>query len=556
MCIPVNVIAGNASPPIKDPGLSEKALRKSQPDYSPGPKRERELIESPATEATSATGPSFFIREIVVEGNALLPDDAVAAIVDVGAGRELTLGELKQITNQITMAYAEAGYLLVRAYLPQQEITDGRVTINILQGLVADISVTGNQQYTSDSITGTLDEFIDTTTLTESLLERSLLNLNDVYGVTARAVLTAGPRTGTTDMIINVEEGRRYRISLDADNFGSEFTGENRYGLSGQIASLFRFGDELSIRGLTTNGEQDYINAAYRIPLLGLNTYLHANYIYANQQLGANLTPLAAKGESNIGSLSLSHYWQRTRNHEVAFNGGVAVRFFNNDLLGTKTSDDRLANLFVSVNGFFNDRFNARTYYGIKLQKGLTETDRGDVLNSRLNGRGNGLIASFNLTRYQPALWLDSYFVLKAEGQLADRRMLSPDLYAAGGMGTVRGYPLAEIVGDNAYLLSAEYVLPLPIKNSLIEGWPGLNKMVSLFGFIDHSGVFTNQRLPGETNKFITGAGVGIRLNIEPPGKQLPNISFMMAYGKPVLGSQTPSDGEDGIFYLGGILSY
>jgi hemolysin activation/secretion protein len=555
MFLPLMVYAAG-NPAVQDPGVSEKALRQSQPDYTPRQDDTPELIESDTPEVSDASGPAFFVNQIMIEGNTLLPEAVITDIVEMGDGRELNLGELKLMVNRITRAYTEAGYFLVRAYLPPQEITDGRVTINILQGQIANISASGNEFFASNDITASLVGIADSTMLTESQLEHFLLNLNDVYGVTARGVMKPGTTTGTTDMVVNVEESRPYKISLDADNFGSVFTGENRYGVSALAGSVFKFGDEVNFRGITSNGNQDYLNVAYRLPVIGLNTYLEASYVYSNQQLGSNLTVLQAKGDSNIATLGLSHYWQRTRTHEIAFDAGVSVRLYKNEQLATKTSDDRLVNLFIGVNGFFNDRFRARTYYDVKLQTGLTERDQSDPFNSRLNGRGNALIASMSLTRYQGVPLLDSYLVLKLTGQIADRRVLSPDLYAAGGMGTVRGYPLAEISGDNAIFLSSEYIVPVPFKKTLIDGLPPVNEMLSLFAFIDHSTTFANQRVSGEVDQSITGAGFGLRVNIEPDSKQLPNIDFMAAYAAPVLGSQTPSDDNNSVFYLGVVMTY
>ncbi|HIM06922.1 MAG: hypothetical protein ABGY08_06620 [Gammaproteobacteria bacterium] len=69
------------------------------------------------------------------------------------------------------------------------------------------------------------------------------------------------------------------------------------------------------------------------------------------------------------------------------------------------------------MNGFFDDSLRARTYYDLKLQTDFTERDKGDALNLRLNGRGNAVIGSASLTRYQAIPVLDSYIVLKLSGQ-------------------------------------------------------------------------------------------------------------------------------------------
>ncbi|VAW52328.1 hypothetical protein MNBD_GAMMA05-175 [hydrothermal vent metagenome] len=539
------VVVHAVGPAVKNSGVSEKALRQSQPDYRLQKNETPTLIESEISDVPEITGPSLFINKIIVEGNSLLPEALIADIVEIGDGREMSLGELKFMVNRISHAYAKAGYVLVRAYLPQQEIVDGRVTIEVLQGKIASISASDSERYASDDIVESFNGLVGSDTLTADELQHSLLNLNDVVGISARSVLKAGVTTGATDMVVNVEEKRPYKISLDADNFGSEFTGENRYGVTALAGSMFTFGDELMFRGVTSNGEQNYINLLYRLPVIGLNTFVNASYVYSNQQLGSNLAPLKAKGDSNISTLSVSHYWKRTRSYEIAFDVGFSDRSYNNEQLGITTSDDHLANLFVGVKGFFDDSFRARTYYSVLLQAGLTGGDTSDPLNSRLNGRSDAVIGLVNLTRYQGVPVLDSYFVLKASGQWADRRVLSPDLYAAGGMGTVRGYPLAEIAGDNAVLISAEYIVPFPYKKS-----------ISLFTFIDHGATFVNEPLLGEKDKNITGAGFGVRVNIMPSNNSMPSVDLMATYATPVLGSQTPSDDSSSVFYLGGVVTY
>ena len=146
--------------------------------------------------------------------------------------------------------------------------------------------------------------------------------------------------------------------------------------------------------------------------------------------------------------------------------------------------------------------------------------------------------------------------MMKALGQMASGRVLSPDLFIAGGMGTVRGYPLAEITGDDGYLVSLEYVLPFPFKVSIPSTSLNLNQLLSFFGFIDHSRVFVINPQPGERDIGITGVGAGLRLNIPKIKDNYPAVSFAVTYGAPAPFSQRTSDGSNGILYFGGLISY
>ena len=75
-----------------DPGIIEKSLRKSRPEFQPPPEEvvpdiqvedSRELIDAGA-------GPTFFVREIKVVGNALISTEDLAPLLDIGEGDDMT----------------------------------------------------------------------------------------------------------------------------------------------------------------------------------------------------------------------------------------------------------------------------------------------------------------------------------------------------------------------------------------------------------------------------------------------------------------------------------
>ena len=144
----------------------------------------------------------------------------------------------------------------------------------------------------------------------------------------------------------------------------------------------------------------------------------------------------------------------------------------------------------------------------------------------------------------------------KLEGQWASDRVLSPDQIFIGGVGTVRGFPISEFAGDHGYNLTVEYIIPLPWKIPLgFLGGRTMDKIVSVFGFIDHGEIFVENAQPGESGQSISGAGGGLRINI-PRIESDPALSFNLSYAVPVFGSPDPTDGSSGTVYVGGVLSW
>ena len=99
---------------------------------------------------------------------------------------------------------------------------------------------------------------------------------------------------------------------------------------------------------------------------------------------------------------------------------------------------------------------------------------------------------------------LNSYFMLKFTGQVSNTRGLPSALFAVGGMGTVRGYPISANSGDMGYNVSAEYTVPF-----LAKDFPKM-QTVSFITFLEHGQIYVRDPQPGEIDQHITGAGGGL----------------------------------------------
>lgn len=70
----------------------------------------------------------------------------------------------------------------------------------------------------------------------EQTLERTLLKLNDIMGVTVRSLLKPGELPGASNLVLEVKESQYYYYGIDGDNFGSRFTGGNRLGVTAAVS--------------------------------------------------------------------------------------------------------------------------------------------------------------------------------------------------------------------------------------------------------------------------------------------------------------------------------
>jgi hemolysin activation/secretion protein len=550
-------------PSAAESGISIKSLQKSQSRLLVAPKTEtgQIIIKDSRKLIDPGEGPSYLVKKVEIEGNTLFDDKTLAPIIDIGGEMSMTLGIMSLIANEITAFYSKEGYFLAEAYIPQQELKSGVVKIKINEGQLGKIILTGNEKAKTDDILKRLTAIKEQPILKEQTLERPLLELNDITGVGATAVLKPGEKVGTTDLVVEIKETPPYTFSFDVDNFGSRFTGINRMGVSATWDSALTLGDKFFFRGVKSDKDQDLAQFSYQFPLndRGDRTLRFA-YTFSEQSLGDNLIPLNAGGRTNIFNAELAQVLYRTRESQFKVRFGFDLKNFKNFQLGQDTSRDHIRDFYVGLGGNVGDSLLGKTYYDFQLQRGFSGTSQKSALPSRSDGDAQLTSLQANLTRFQGTKLWNSYFILKANGQLVDDRALSPDLFAIGGYGSVRGFPLAEQSGDFGYNLAAEYVLPFPSKYPVGIENLNVNQIFFLTAFLEHGKVFVRDRQVGELDESITGGGFGLQINIPRNGiccgpDYRPPLNFALSYGVPLSGP-SPTDASSGIVYASGSIGF
>ena len=85
---------------------------------------------TPPPEIQARDGMSVKVKTIRFAGNSLLGEPQLSAAVADFVNRELDFAGLQRVADAVAAAYREAGWL-VRAYLPEQDISEGVVTVQV-----------------------------------------------------------------------------------------------------------------------------------------------------------------------------------------------------------------------------------------------------------------------------------------------------------------------------------------------------------------------------------------------------------------------------------------
>lgn len=550
------VMAQLVIPDAGKSGVSEKFLVPA-PSLKPPekPKPPVIIIEDSRELEDAGGGPSFFVKRIEISGNTIFSTKDLAPFTDIGDGMEMTLGLLMLMAQEISAFYSEKGYFLTQAYIPQQELKDGVVKIIVSEGKLDKIEVKGNKRYKAQDIILRMKRVKDEPAVSEQTLERTLNELNETMGVTVKSILRPGDLPGTSNLILDVAERPPYTYSFDSDNFGSRFTGKNRFGLNVSAGNTLFFGDQIFVRGMRSDLGQISLSPSYLLPLNSYGSTLKLGFAYSEQKLGESLTALNAGGNSQLYNIEVAHPVHRTKTSQFKIRLVVDYKYFHNTMLGETSTEDKILDAYVGFGGSFSDRFMGNNFFDIKVQRGIKNFNENPAFISRAGGSANNIVSHLDASRFQGTGFFNTYFMMKFAGHVADRRGFSPDIFSVGGFGSVRGFTLGEYSGDKGFTASLDYVIPVPWKLPLgIEGLT-LDRVLSVSSFIDHGQNFFINPIAGELHRSIIGVGTAISLNIPKLKEWTPASTFSVGYASAHLGP-LPADGNAKTLYFNGLLSY
>ncbi len=168
------------------------------------------------------------MREIRVIGSTIFSAEELAKVTAPYVNREVTSEDLEALRVALTLLYVNNGYVNSGAILPDQTVTEGVVTYQIIEGRLSAVDVEGNRWFRSSYFQKRF--FLDAgPPLNVNALQRRLqLLLEDSRIQRLNAELKPGLKPGEGILDVRVEERTPYRLLSEYNNYQSPSVGENR----------------------------------------------------------------------------------------------------------------------------------------------------------------------------------------------------------------------------------------------------------------------------------------------------------------------------------------
>lgn len=386
-----------------------------------------------------------------IEGNHSLPTEALLAQLQDFTGKTLTLPELYEAAERLTVYYREQGYLVSRAYLPAQEIDDnGIITIAIAEGRYGQITLTNQSRLRDFVPRSMMGQLTSGDAVTLKPLERQVLLFDDLPGIRASSSLAAGREPGQSDLTVTLKDEPRLSGAVTMDNYGNRHTGEYRMGTQLDVASPLGLGDAFSLYLLGTDEEQLYYMARYDLPVGPWGTRVGLSASKMDYELGGDFDDLDATGTADTIALFVTHPWLRSRNLNMRSLLQVERKDLSDELLdGLIVTDKTSENVTLGLSGDWRDTFGGGgvNAFNVSWVQGHL---RGDSID-----RGSFGKLQFSLLRLQ-YLTNQLSFYTALQGQWTDGNLDSSEHLSLGGPYTIRGYPAGEASADEGLLGTLE----------------------------------------------------------------------------------------------------
>lgn len=451
-------------------------------------------------------GAAIMVKQFEFEGNTVVPSDVLVKLIEGSGGKELTLGEIQEVADKISNYYHQQGFFLAKAYLPRQEIAEGKVKIQILEGKYDKIGL-HNTSRTSDATIQRILNTVSTDDVVErSTLERKLLIISDLPSVEVKSTLKPGTRVGTTALDVDTSQKNLVTGYMDADNYGNKYTGTNRMGVTVNVNSPLGIGDQLTTRVMTSETKQHYGRIAYQAPVGGSGLQMGASYSEMDYRLGREFGDFDAHGNSRIASVYGLYPIIRTRQSNL----NATLQFDNTvlkddvDLFESK-SKKTINSWTLGLSGSaYDDYFGGGlNSFSVNYHAGVLNIQSDDVktiddLSARSDGHFNSIDGMISRTqKITDKLNLTG----KLSGQVGDNNLDSSQKFDIGGSSAVRAFKQGDSSGDMGWLAN------LDLRYSLTDH-------VVLNTFYDYGHVRYNQDAWDTGNNKATRAGTGVGVDI------------------------------------------
>ncbi|MFN4628215.1 ShlB/FhaC/HecB family hemolysin secretion/activation protein [Klebsiella pasteurii] len=392
--------------------------------------------------------PCFAISQVILQGAEALPhwlplqrqkNNVIGRCLG-GKGINLLMAQLQNIL-------IDRGYITSRILAPQQDLKSGVLRLVVMPGYIREARLTAQSDdylWLASAFPATDGKLLDLRDI-----EQGLENLQRLPTVQASMEIVPGEMPGQSDIVINRQQERFWRVDASLDDSGSNATGRYQGNLTLSLDNPLALSDLFYLSGshnLDGNGGKSSKNLTghYSVPLGYWQFLLTASqYDYVQTVAGAN-GDYQYSGKSKNVDFQLSRVLHRSGSQKTTLSADVLAREQQNFINDTEIAVQRRQTAAWKL-GLQHRHYlgNATLDGGVSYQRG-TRWFGAQPAPEEQWGEATALskILQFNAQLNLPfALGGQRFrFTSRYQRQMSSTALTSPDMFSIGNRWTVRGF--------------------------------------------------------------------------------------------------------------------
>ena len=490
--------------------------------------------------------PRFTVHAYVVEGNTLIPQEALDALLRPFTGEQRDFGDIQRALETLQAAYQERGYSAVRVLVPEQDIRAGRVMLRVVEAKVREVRIQSNKFFDDANLRASIPSLVAGQAPNTREIGRNIQLANENPQKQVSVTLESAGEPGQIDATIRAQDYDPQRFSVSLDNTGNPQTGNLRLGFAYQHANIANSDAVFTGQVVIAPENVDKVGiygAGLRVPFYGHNSILDVFAGYSDVDSGTVQGLFNVAGKGMIAGARYTYMLPRLPGYEHRALVGVDYRNYDNDVVLTGTTPALVPDYVVKpwslgYAGKFVRAEGDVGFYATFAQNipGGSDGSQSDFCAVRSDGLGNCAPARYQVYRYgasaQQVFPNDLLVRAVLNGQYSNDALVPGEQFGMGGWNSVRGFYAREVANDVANQASLELYSPD------VGKWIGDKWRARALAFVDWAKGRDNSPGRSEDNG-IGGAGIGVRVTW---GRDL---SIRVDYATVTNGSRSRDRGSD-----------
>ncbi|MBS4053126.1 MAG: ShlB/FhaC/HecB family hemolysin secretion/activation protein [Methylomonas sp.] len=459
----------------------------------------------------------FNLLELRVKGNSVIDKKLIERSVYRFLGPGKTIDVVEEARAALEKLYQNQGYQTVSVDIPEQDVKNGVVYLQVVEGTIAKLRVKDSRYFDQGAIKARVPELAEGKVPNLPKMQAQLAQLAaDSQDRTVAPILRAGETPGTLEVDLKVKDELPLHGKVEVNARNTANTSRLRTIISMHYDNLWQKFHSASFMYQTApenNEEVEVLVGSYVLPVIDDSKRLALYAVSSSstsQIASAGALSIIGTGDIYGARLVMPMSGSKTYNHTATL--GVDYKDFKEDLalLGADSLKTPISYLpfMAQYSGNLRDSESLLSFdMGINFGIRGLGNDEQQFADKRFLSRPNYIYLNGGLNYRRNLPW-GMEMAGRVAGQISDSPLISNEQFSMGGMKSVRGYLETHVLADDGVSASLELYSP----RLAPDDWESVDSLKALM-FADGGKGWLMDALPGSAQEFaLASVGAGLRV--------------------------------------------